>query len=347
MDTKRAHWATFAFAMSMIPIVVVAFVSFIYSPYLIFNTHLSKTLTPLTVGHGIILFALFPFEIPVNISLGALFVSLWTIYVIIFAIGLNGPYKSITCALRQTAKEGVDAIFQNSMLAVFVTFSPLFWLTYLITEVESIGGIHTGSISQVNSFLLLLELTIAPLREEIGFRVVPIGVVALLILFSRKRYKDGILALWHPSRYLKKNDTPDRYKTDLKPIAATVILSSLIFGSEHYLLGGWGPGKILSASVAGFALAFLYYELGLPASILLHLAFDFFLVVYYIGGESQVYNYVTMATMVLAIPGAIACLIFVRRKYAYFKLLGRNVSHPVSARAEGTPSLPAIPKPLT
>ena len=304
----------------MILLVFVAFGSFVYSSYLVFNTHMSKTFTPLTVGHGIILFALIPFEIPFNFDLGVLFLSLWTIYIVIFAIGLNGPYKNMKSALKQTLEKGVDGLFQNSMLAVFTIFSPLLWLTYLITEFELAGGISTGSISQTNSFLLLLELTIAPLREEIGFRVIPIGAVALVILFSRKRYKDGILALWHPSRYLKKNDDPKRYKTDLKLVAVAAVSSSVIFGSEHYLLGGWGPGKILSASVAGLALAFLYFELGLPASILLHLAFDYFLVVYYIGGASEVYNFVTIFTMVLAIPGAVATLIYLRRKYVHLAL---------------------------
>ena len=51
-----------------------------------------------------------------------------------------------------------------------------------------------------------------------GFRVIPIGIAAFLIILSRRRFRDSILSLWHPSKYLKKVDSPDEYKRHLNII---------------------------------------------------------------------------------------------------------------------------------
>ena len=63
---------------------------------------------------------------------------------------------------------------------------------------EQTGGVSTGGLPTIDPLLEFVELAIAPLREEIGFRVIPIGVVALIVIVSRGRFKDGILGFVAP-----------------------------------------------------------------------------------------------------------------------------------------------------
>src|SRR5207245_10592598 len=50
-----------------------------------------------------------------------------------------------------------------------------------------------------------------------------------------------------------------------------VIGVSGIFGLDHYTSGsGWGPGRVLTAGLSGFVLAFTYIAYGPSADLLLH-----------------------------------------------------------------------------
>ncbi len=152
--------------------------------------------------------SLFGVVSPVNANLGELFIAAWTIYLILFAVALNGPFKTIAAALKDLRARGLDAVLENSALATFMVFPVALWGSALLALLQQSAGIPTGSLPPADPLLQFVELTLAPLREEIGFRVIPIGVIALLLLFSKKRIEDGLLALWHPSRYLKRADSP-------------------------------------------------------------------------------------------------------------------------------------------
>src|SRR5487761_1142036 len=229
-----------------------------------------------TQGSGIVLFAtLFVFEVPVNFNLGQLFLFLWIIYVLLFAAALNGPLRSVVGAIRESTKKGVSAVFDNSHLGMLAVFSVVLWGTILLELVQAAGGVSTGNLPPTDPLLQYVELSIAPLREEIGFRVIPIGVVAFLIIISKGRWKDGLMALWHPSKYLKKVDSTVEYKQHLPIMYLMIAISAALFGLAHVLLGaGWGIGKISEAAGAGVALGALYFKYGLPSTILLHWSID-------------------------------------------------------------------------
>lgn len=266
-----------------------------------------------TQGSGIILFVtLITFVVPINFNLGQLFIFLWTIYLILFAIAMNGPIRNIFSAIKASTTRGIETLFDNSMLATLIVFPVVTWLTVAISLAEAAGGVSTGSLPPTDPLLEFVELTLAPLREELGFRVIPIGVVALLILFSSRKYRDGLMALWHPSRYLKKNDSPEAYRRHMKYIYAAIFASAILFGLAHVLLGaGWGPGKILSAAVAGVGLAGLYYVYGFPATVLLHWSIDYFLAFFDLNPSLQnLGGAITFYTLALSVAGAVV-LIFV------------------------------------
>jgi len=272
----------------------------------------------LTRGAGVTFFVtLITFDVPISFNLGQLFLALWTIYLILFAMAMNGPMKNVLSAAKSSASKGVSAVFDNSMLAMLVVFPVVTWITIALSLLEQAGGVSTGNLPPADPLLQLVELSIAPLREELGFRVIPIGLAALVILFSAGKFRDGLLALWHPARYLKKNDSPEQYKRHLKTIYAAIILSAVLFGLAHVLLGaGWGPGKILSAAVAGIGLAGLYYLYGLPAAILLHWSIDYFLGLF--GFSPSLQNLgavITLYTLGLSVAGSIVLILLLVRKF--------------------------------
>jgi hypothetical protein len=271
-----------------------------------------------TRGAGVTFFiTLITFDVPISFNLGQLFIVLWTIYLIMFAMAMNGPMKNIWSAIKKTASTGVSAVFDNSMLAMLVVFPVVTWVTVALSLLEQAGGISTGNLPPADPLLQLVELSIAPLREELGFRVIPIGLVALVILFSAGRFRDGLMALWNPARYLKKNDSPELYKRHLRSIYVAIILSAVLFGLAHVLLGaGWGPGKILSAAVAGVGLAGLYYLYGLPAAILLHWSIDYFLGLFDLSPSLQnLGGLITLYTLALSVAGSIVLIVIFVRKF--------------------------------
>ncbi len=257
---------------------------------------------------GIILFVtVITFELPINFNLGQLFIVLWTIYLILFAIALNGPIRNIWSAVKSSTTRGMSALFDNSMLATLIVFPVVVWVTVAISLLEQAGGVSTGSLPPADPLLQFVELTIAPLREELGFRVIPIGIVAMLMIFSKGRVRDGLMALWHPSRYLKKNDTPEQYRRHMITIYIAIGASAVLFGLAHVLLGaGWGPGKILSAAVAGVGLAGLYYVYGFPATVLLHWSIDYFLSIFDLNPSFQTAgDWITFYTLALSVAGSV------------------------------------------
>ena len=268
-------------------------------------------------GSGITLFAtLFTIPLPINFTFGQLFLALWTIYLIFFAMAMNGPIRNVLGTLKETSTKGVQAIFDNSMFATLIVFPVVVWVTVALSLLEQAGGVPTGSLPTVDPLLQMVELSLAPLREELGFRVIPIGLAALIILFSRGRIRDGLLALWHPSRYLKKNDTRAQYKRNLTTIYVMIGLSAVLFGLAHVLLGaGWGPGKILSAAVAGVGLAGLYYFYGFPAAVLLHWSIDYFLSTFDLIPSLQTWGgLITFYTLGLSVAGGIVLVLILVTK---------------------------------
>jgi hypothetical protein len=270
-----------------------------------------------SVGNGVILFVLlFSFPVFFHFTFGELFIALWTIYLIMFAMALNGPFRSVLGAIKDSMQTGVRAIFDNALFATMAIFSLVLWGEFVAIIIQQAGGISTGSLPPQDGLVTFLGLTIAPLREEVGFRVIPIGLASLLILASRHKVRDGLLSLWHPSRYLKKDDSPHQYNRDIKIIYVMIGISAATFGAAHFLSGaGWGPGKILDAAIGGIGFAALYYKYGLPSAVLGHWAVDYFLVTYtLVQSLLNFYLLLYFWSLAVAIASGIALLYLLLRR---------------------------------
>jgi hypothetical protein len=258
---------------------------------------------------------IFGFVSPVNANLGELFIAVWTVYLLLFASALNGPFRSVIGSLKDATFKGLDGLLGNSAMVTFMVFPVAFWGSELLALLQQSAGIPTGSLPPTDPLLEFVELSLAPLREEIGFRVIPIGIVAMLLLFSRLRFKDGLLSLWHPLRYLRKNDNMSRYRNDLLLMYILVGVSALVFGAAH-VLHGWDIGKLSQAAAVGVAFGVLYLRYGFAAAVLLHWQFDYVIGIYSEttnGLIMSVFSFYLVITEVVAVLSTIAMIILFLR----------------------------------
>jgi hypothetical protein len=256
------------------------------------------------------------FVSPINANLGELFIAVWTIYLLLFASAINGPFRSVIGSLKDTAAKGLDGILSNSAMATFMVFPVAFWGSELLALLQQSAGIPTGSLPPTDPLLEFVELSLAPLREEIGFRVIPIGIVAMLLLLSRSRVKDAVLSLWHPSRYLKKNDSLSRYRRDQLFMYILIGLSAVIFGAAH-VLHGWDIGKLSQAAAVGVAFGVLYYKYGLAAAVLLHWQFDYVIGIFTETTNRlilNVFSYYAIVTEIAAVASTIVLIVLLIRR---------------------------------
>lgn len=131
-----------------------------------------------------------------------------------------------------------------------------FFLAFLLTIVFSFfGGIYEGSPEDFTKELLYnysYYVLLAPLFEELSFRLIMIGV-PLAIIFSRIKYLLGGIR-----------------RDQLNIGYLLVVISGVVFGIAHYLWGGWGPTKTIPATVQGIYLGLLFIYFDFLAGLTLH-----------------------------------------------------------------------------
>ena len=225
--------------------------------------------------------AYFPFTVPV----GGLFVALTVVYAGLFLFGALQPRSAIQ-AVREAFRTGVGALTSSPFIVIHVAIGFLRFSLDTIAEVSSAIAGPVGN--PFSSFDLLLEfgsLTFAPLREEVGFRLVLIGVVAFILCMG-KPVRQGLKALWRPSA---------AYEGVLVGGATSIIIwlatvaSAATFGVCHVNCGGSGGynwSYFPAAVWGGLVLGYLYVKYGLHVAILAHWGIDYFGSVYSFFGQS-------------------------------------------------------------
>lgn len=225
-----------------------------------------------------ILGVFFEIRLPYPVSYSTLFLAFWTIHAAILAIALLYPHNLLT-AIKDIGKKGVLALFDNSILAVSIVYPPLFLLISVLEKALEFGGVPVGQLPMVDPRTTFLGLLQASLTEELGFRATIIGIVAALIAYRLGGGLYGIKALWNPKLTLERLGLPVG-KAKLNGI---VVFSALIFGWAHIVYGEsvWHLGKLLSATIAGLGLGYLFVFLGLPTVVLVHWSFNYYYATFY------------------------------------------------------------------
>ncbi len=265
----------YLFAIACILTMFTMLISFILGGYAVFNTELGSR----ELANPIRLFPLFIFGLPVSVNssatLGDIFAGLWSMYIIIFVIAINGPKLSILGVLRRLRRT-TFSFYDNTVFTVVMYFSIMLLAFSLIELIQKQIGIPTGGPPETTPIRNFTLLSLAPIVEEFGFRVTIIGGVVIFLLLGRISASSSLQVLWHPLGYLEKHQPlgPSEYRST---ILFTIVVSGLFFGAAHLGYGTtWEIGKLTTATIAGILLGWIYFRQGFPAAILLHWCFNFY-----------------------------------------------------------------------
>ncbi len=161
----------------------------------------------------------------------------------------------------------------NYIVTVIKWFSILVVVSGVIISAQEFFGISVDRAEAPNQLIQFFQVLLAPLIEEIGFRVILIG----LPLFALYSYKSSlrlfVKSLWRPSHNLRI--------TDLKKPLLIIIIVGIFFGVSHVITGeAWSVGKFAQATVSGLIIGWVYFRYGFAPAILIHWATNYFIYSY-------------------------------------------------------------------
>lgn len=223
---------------------------------------------------------LIPFSTPLRINLLASFIILLAIYVACFAIAFKSN-DGLLSNFRNLMRGSHLPPIPNWLLVMPFVTSALLFLVISLTALQDSVGVPTGSLPDVDPFILLYSLAYSPLLEEWTFRISPIGfAVCLRILISTGRFQLAQSFL-SPEVAKMKAGLPGIASAKWKGIHwsdwLALGITSSIFGLAHLVAGGgWEVGKVTTATISGLALGGVFLAYGAYASILLHWFFNYY-----------------------------------------------------------------------
>lgn len=287
-------------------------------------------------GNLILEVFLLAFETPVQTNVLAIVVIAMVIFVMSFAKAAtaNGGFRS---GVRILLKGSRPRSLPNWLALMPLAGSSLFIIVLVLTLIQSGAGVSTGTLAcpagtptSTCNLELFTSIITAPVAEEFGFRITPIGLaVAILVAIALGRNTargshvstSSALRLFFSAfispGYAKEKAGLLSVRTGgLKGISPTewvmLFFTATVFGAYHIFGGGgWGPGKFVTAALSGFALGLVYLAYGAFADILLHWFFNFYFVVFTVNtpfngiimpiGDSFVYGVLALGVWGIAL----------------------------------------------
>ncbi len=216
-----------------------------------------------------------PTVLPFGVPLGGVFAVLSAAYVTMFVYAATQRTRPLD-AIRISFRAGVGSLFESPLLLTMISIGFIVFTTSWVTLGTEAAGAPIGNpFSNVDPLFEFTSVTIAPLREEVGFRVLLVGVVAL-ILSMGKPPRQALRALWRPSAAYEGLVVGG---ATAAIIWAAMIFSSITFGVCHVSCvgggGGWDWGKLPEAAYGGLVLGYLYVRFGLHVAVLAHWGTDY------------------------------------------------------------------------
>lgn len=224
---------------------------------------------------------LLAFVIPSSLPIMAVFVLLFALYLVFFV--------SIT---YETRREKKRELLDTPMGYFIVASTAMLVAVTTITLVEmamgtQIGGQGIDTSLQQNPLLGYMSLIYAPFVEELGFRILPLGIFSYFLVRSRTKLKqpatslrDSLVAIVLPGHVRKKYGIRFGAWDWI-----LIVITSVIFGYAHIFFGAWDWGKFLPVFITGIGLAIGFLKFGAYVDIPLHWFFNGFLTVYYLNAS--------------------------------------------------------------
>ena len=248
--------------------------SFPLGAILVFNSEIGKELNfdfPLNDVNFFI--AGINFQAPVNVEVGDIFIIIWIIFMSLFVISFLGPKKTFFQFLSPLMSEGRYSTEKNYLVFIIKWFSIIILVSWAVIGIQDYFGVPTTPPQADNRLIQFLEISIAPITEELGFRVLLIGLPLFLIYSQRASIREFLKTLWQPKDELQ-------IKSSRKPLLLILIVG-IFFGLAHIISGEpWSIGKFAQASISGIIIGWVYYNHGLISAILVHWATNYFVISY-------------------------------------------------------------------
>jgi CAAX prenyl protease-like protein len=249
-------------------------ISFPIGAYVVFNSNVGKEINFQYPLDGVDIFlGGIGFKLPVHFEIGDGFIVVWCVYLVLFAISLAGPQRNLMKALSLVMIEGWQNIKNNALLSMITWFSILIVFSLIIDFIQHSFGINIEPPASQNRLIQFFQVSTSPLSEEVGFRVLLIGLPLFAIFSHKASLQHFFKSLWHPSKNLKV--------TNYKKVIALIITVAIFFGASHIISGTpWSTGKFAQATVAGIIIGWVYFRYGFAPAVLIHWATNYFIFSY-------------------------------------------------------------------
>lgn len=212
------------------------------------------------------------YQSPTDVSIGDAFAVLWAFYVVIFVIATLGPKFAFLKSLSPVISLGQYPSRLNYMIGVTKWFSILILISVMINFIQEQFGISTLPPPVDNNLIHFFYVSLSPLLEEFGFRMILIGIPLFALYSNRSSLKYFVKCLWNPS-HLNIYDS--------KKAIILIIFVGITFGFAHIAFGeSWSEGKFAQASASGVILGWAYLRYGFVTSLLIHWATNYFVFSY-------------------------------------------------------------------
>ena len=212
------------------------------------------------------------YQYPIDISIGDAFVVLWVFYAILFVIAVLGPKRGFLKSLSPIISFGKYDTTSNYMIGTTKWFSILILISVLINFVQEGFDIEIIPPISDNDLIQFFYVSLAPITEEFGFRLIMIGIPLFALYSSKSSVKYFARCLWTPTNL-------DIY--DFKKAIFLIVFVGILFGFAHIAFGdSWSVGKFAQASASGIILGWVYVRYGFVASLLIHWATNYFVFAY-------------------------------------------------------------------
>lgn len=226
----------------------------------------------------------FQLELPIDFSAGYMFTAFWSVYIVMIGIALLGPRLRIKSAIQSitTARSNSSWIYNNHMIAAVSWFTIFVLVSTIIDVTQTNFGVQIISPDYDDDFFRLYDATRAPIIEELGFRVLLIGVPLAGVYMFRSTLGLGLRSLLCPYSV--------HGTRSLRVALGLIVASAIFFGVLHIVGdGSWSAGKITQAGAAGVILGWVYYRHGLLVAILVHWAANYFVlsVLYFVASTTN------------------------------------------------------------
>ena len=247
--------------------------SFPFGVFVVFNTDIGDDINFQYPLNNLDIFKELGYLTPFDIEIGDVFIVLWSIYAILFTIAILGPDKGFLKSLSANLSHEKLETKSNYMITITKWFSILILMSIIIDFIQQGFGIVTVPPPIDNNLAQFLYVSISPIVEEIGFRVILIGL-PLFVFYSHKlSITHFFKSIWNPNRNL--------HIYDFRKTLFLIVLVGIFFGLAHIMTGEpWSEGKFAQATVSGIILGWLYFRFGLITAILVHWGTNYFIFSY-------------------------------------------------------------------